>query len=154
MGTISRQGKRSSKPVHALESVNDHLPPKVRRLISHIQEALSIDLLSNKYRPYIKNKDHYTRGHCYVATEALYYLFGEEAGFRPHVVRCDDGGTHRWLQNDKGQVADPTDPQVEKPFEYGRGRCVGYWRKEPSARAGELIRRVHTRQRKWKSVFP
>ncbi len=63
------------------------------RLIRRIQGALSLDLLHPKYGPSEAAYENATTGHCYIAAEAAYHLFGREAGFVPYVHNYGDGNT-------------------------------------------------------------
>ena len=73
--------------------------PAGAKLITRIQNALSLDLLHASYPPDERSYEEATRGHCYVATEAAYHLFGREAGFVPYVFNYGHRrGTHWWLK--------------------------------------------------------
>ena len=87
----------------------------VNELIKKIQSNLSDDLLHSSYRKQYAGQG--VHGHCYVATETLYYLYGKENGYNPRYFRCQDGGTHWWLEKD-GEVLDPTAEQVAEDFIY------------------------------------
>src|SRR5690606_29708750 len=91
---------------------NSHLTRKEAKLLRQIQQALSFDLLNGNLREDIAPTEHYTRGHCYVASEAFYYLHGKRAGYDP---RGRD--YHWWLEHrDTGAIVDPTLPQLDGPF--------------------------------------
>ena len=110
--------------------------------------ALSDDLLTPERRREIRRERlspqaRRVRGHCYVATEAAYYLFGKELGYVPERVRCADGDTHWWLRNKRtGHVIDPTVEQTGGTFDYRRGKAGGFLTKEPSRRCRILMQRV------------
>lgn len=126
-------------------------PPRVDRLVGKIQGALSLDLLHPSYRSSDPDRlYHACLGHCYAATEALYYLYGREAGFVPHMFKHQDGTTHWWLAHpETGQVIDPTEPQLDgEPFDYSRGRRHSFLTGKPSRRAAEIIRRVQAAARR------
>jgi hypothetical protein len=115
------------------------------RIQRRIQRSLSLDLLHANYRDRDANALYYAcQGHCYAATEALYYLYGRAAGFVPYVFKHDNGDTHWWLANpETGLVLDPTEPQLDgMTFPYERGRRQAFLTPRPSRRAAEIIRRV------------
>lgn len=114
--------------------------------IEQIRGALTPDLLKPEYR-FMADAGNPTAGHCYHAAEALWHLLGgAESEWTPHVYREEDGVTHWWLRHRKtGEIADPTAEQYrlvgdEPP--YARGKGCGFLTKQPSRRAGEIIRRV------------
>ena len=122
---------------------------EIKQLITAIQEALTPDLLKKKYRT--ENKNNPMFGHCYGATEALYYLLKEydesekHQDFKPCRGRDQRGIVHWWLQDDHGGILDPTSEQYTKvglkpPYE--KGRRGGFLTKEPSKRASTVILRV------------
>jgi hypothetical protein len=126
--------------------------PGPSKQILKIQQALSLDLLVAPYRAEPSDRNAYiqaTKGHCYVATEAAYHLFGKKAGFVPFVCKHDDGTTHWWLQNSNtGAILDPTAPQLNgNKSVYKKGRRGSFLTKKPSKRAAELIRRVKRSQK-------
>jgi hypothetical protein len=113
-----------------------------------IKAALSDDLLSPQRRKEIRLERlslqaRRVRGHCYVATEAAYHLFGRELGYAPERVRCYDGDTHWWLRNKyTDHIIDPTAEEIDGKFDYGCGRPGGFLTKEPSLRCRILMQRV------------
>jgi hypothetical protein len=111
-------------------------------LIEAVQKALTPELLKKTYVE--GNKNNPTFGHCYVATEALYYLLGDES-FKPCRARDVEGIVHWWLQNDKGTILDPTAEQytirgLKPPYE--KGRRGGFLTKRISKRAKIVIDRI------------
>jgi hypothetical protein len=146
MGRMASKGRARRE---STSSVNDTLPAVARRLIRDIQHALSVDLLAQAYRGFAEPTDHYVRGHCYIATEAFYYLFGKREGYRPHFVSTGKGVTHWWLQHPTlGSVADPTAQQVTEDFDYSIGQRKWFRNPSPNRRTRELMRRVRARQAK------
>jgi len=116
-----------------------------RKLIRRIQSVLSINLLKPEFRKVIENEymELITWGHCYVATEAAYYLFAKNLGFVPYVVRNGKLGTHWWLQHVKtGKILDPTFPQINNKTIYKNGHRANFLTKKPSKRCRELLRRI------------
>jgi hypothetical protein len=105
-------------------------------LVKLIQENLTNDLLKPKYRG-IKRKYF---GHCYVATECFYYIYGRWNGWFPYCHRNRKGETHWWLQNGN-EILDITAEQFDKPYQYDKGHrqfFVSY----PSKRCKILTERV------------
>ena len=124
-------------------------PIEFRRPLNFIKESLSDDLLEPKLRQKIQQEEHddtdlrQVRGHCYVATEAAYWLFGRKLGYKPQVKRCTDGGTHWWLKHpETGIVVDPTVDQTDGDFNYTSGKGGSFRIKVPSKRCKILIGRV------------
>jgi len=111
---------------------------KASVLLATIQEKLSPDLLSPEWRDRATSAP---SGHCYVASEALYYLLGgQKSPWRPLVAR-QGGTTHWWLAGPDG-VLDPTAAQFESGFDYSLGRRCGFLTKHASKRAVRLMARV------------
>jgi hypothetical protein len=118
----------------------------VGRLLKRLHGSLSLDL---RHRDYPVSDDEFywaTLGHCYIATEAMYHLWGKEAGYVPYVLKHLNG-THWWLvHRETGQVLDPTKPQLNgHPFPYEKGRRASFLTTKPSRRARELMRRMSNR---------
>lgn len=136
-----RPGKTKSSRKSSLDRSASH------KAIIRIQQALSLDLLVPSYRAEPSDTEAYfyaTRGHCYVATEAAYHLFGKKAGFVPFFCKHPNGTTHWWLKHPRtGKIVDPTQPQLEGDLSvYERGRRGSFLTKKPPRRAAELIRRI------------
>ena len=74
-------------------------------LINKIKSVLSPDLLKGMWKK--DNPINKTEGHCYIATEALYWLLGgSESKYKPFVLsnrvwpeELDEGETHWFLKN-------------------------------------------------------
>lgn len=112
--------------------------------MSLIQKVLTPDLLKPEY---VKdNEGNPMYGHCYAATEALYYLLGgRKSGWHPCRGKDAEGVTHWWLRNAGGKILDPTAEQYEsvgKKPPYGEGRRGPFLTQQPSKRANEIISRV------------
>ena len=66
-------------------------------------------------------------GHCYAASEALFYMTGADKKWTPQVGKDENGGTHWWLLSKKNrEIMDPTSAQFtdfgkEPPYENGKG---------------------------------
>jgi len=121
-------------------------------LIKRIQSVLTPDLLKGIWAKQFENP---MAGHCYVATEALYWILGGPDGdFVPYVLShktfpegLDEGETHWFLKNKKtGEILDPTAEQFEGvPILYDKGISNGMmsYPKGGSKRAKEIIKRIN-----------
>jgi len=134
-----------------------------------IIDSLSDDLLEPKWRALIDKNDPPEKGHCAIASEALYHMLGgREAGFMPVVCGYDvdpQGGmhygpasgkqgwrreTHWWVRGPKGglrgmgDILDVTAGQYPLSFPYRFGRNTGFMQpqQKPSKRAQIVIDRV------------
>lgn len=109
-----------------------------------ILENLTSDLLDKthkKMRDGNPNLPH-TFGHCYVASEAAYYLLGgKEAGWTPHHIR-HVGRSHWYLKHRTGEILDLTANQFRTPLDYKEGRGKGFMTKQPSKRTVKLLERI------------
>ena len=106
-----------------------------------VQGSLTPELLNAEWRA---RANHPLAGHCYVATEALWYALGARSSvFRPQMARIDDI-THWWLEG-PGAPLDPTaaqfDDQFPDGFPYELGRGCGFLTKGISARAAVVLAR-------------
>ena len=83
------------------------------------------------------------RGHCYVASEALYHLKGgKRAGLKPMFI-SHEGAPHWFLADTKNNVyIDLTSGQFETPVPYHLAKGKGFLTAKPSARAAQVMRRV------------
>ena len=120
-------------------------------LIKKIQSVLTPDLLKGMWNKKFENP---LEGHCYIATEALYWMLGGPASdWKPYVLShktfpesLGEGETHWFLKNSKGDILDPTAGQFEdEPILYDRGISNGMMShpKGGSKRAKEIIRRIN-----------
>ena len=113
----------------------DHANEVARRLGA----LLTPDLLKRAYRP---DPACPVRGHCYVATEALWYLLG--AGASPFRTKWApfEGKAHWWLEH-RRVVVDPTAAQLGEHAlrVYERGHGCGFLTNYPSKRTRTLLRR-------------
>ena|SRR5271157_92648 len=115
----------------------------MKNLINKIINNLSDDLLKSKYR-HIENKNKFT-GHCYVATEALYYLMSEEDRiiFKPAILKVNND-THWFLKNKlTGEIIDITKNQFEFELDYVKSKNKFFLTNKPSKRAQILINRIN-----------
>lgn len=106
-------------------------------------DNLTDDLLTPKYRRMKKNsKLPNTFGHCYVASEAAYYMLGgKEEGWKPmHMTHL--GASHWFLKHETGYILDLTHSQFKVPLDYSEARGMGFLTKEPSKRTKKLLIRI------------
>lgn len=117
--------------------------PSIDRLLRRLHMSLSLDLRHRDYP--VAPDEHYwaTLGHCYVATETIYHLWGKKAGYVPYVLKHANG-THWWLVHEEsGDIVDPTKPQLDgERFPYNEGHRASFLTSKPSRRARELMRRM------------
>lgn len=113
-------------------------------LIAKIQIALTPDLLKKPYRD--ENATNPMFGHCYVATEALFYLLDERKDYCACRGRDDRGIVHWWLVNKvTNQIFDVTADQYWSQGlvpPYSRGKRSGFLTKDPSKRCRSLQERI------------
>lgn len=109
-----------------------------------IVSNLSEDLLDKKYRT-MKAKATYlpeTFGHCYVASEAAYYLLGgKEEGWKSYHIK-HLGASHWFLKHKDGTILDLTANQFKVPINYDKALGKGFLTKEPSKRACLLMKKI------------
>ena len=116
------------------------------KYIEIIHESLSKDLLKKQYQEDYDNL-HFTTGHCYIASEAIYHAFGGKEKWSAYAGRDHNNGTHWLLKNkDTGEIVDPTKEQytslgIEPP--YDKSRPCAFLTRKPSQRAQKLIARVN-----------
>jgi len=106
-------------------------------------DHLTDDLLAPKYRSLKKTSNvPNTFGHCYVASEAAYYLLGgKEEGWKPmHMKHL--GASHWFLKHESGLILDLTYNQFKSPLDYKAARGTGFLTKGPSKRAKKLLIRI------------
>lgn len=116
--------------------------------IAEIRENLTPDLLNSQW----KHSADGVTGHCYVATEALYWLLGKELGFKPHVLShsicpelLDEGETHWFLMKDNDIILDVTADQFKGaniPYHKGKPNGMMNHPEGGSQRAQILIKRI------------
>lgn len=118
------------------------LRPDVRAIAREVSAVLSDDLRLSKYR----GDANRFKGHCYVASEALYHLAGGASAYlRPMNIKHEDD--QHWFLASPGGPIDVTAAQFKTPVPYGEARGRGFLTKQPSKRAAEVIRRVRARRR-------
>lgn len=115
----------------------------INELLSELHKALTPDLLVGRW----KKQSHPLEGHCYVATESLFYLLGCKDWKPMCASYIDEGGkaTHWWLEHRiTKEIADPTKEQYlpdQPPYHLGKGS--GFLTKTPSRRAQIVIDRIN-----------
>jgi hypothetical protein len=102
---------------------------------------LTDDLLKEEF----KGSGIPTLGHCYIASEAYYHLWGKDEGFFPVRAKDEEGITHWWLENNEGEIIDLTYTQylargIKPP--YDKGKRGGFLTKEPSKRSKILMEKI------------
>ena len=106
-----------------------------------VRTLLKKDLIKDE------EKDNPMFGHCYVATETLYYLIGgKNQPFQPCRGRDGTGYNHWWLQHKKtGEIIDVTADQYRKRGEfppYENGKFGGFLTNKPSKRTKIVLDRL------------
>ena len=126
-------------------------PPDLQPIIDRVRGVLTDDLLHPVYRR--RPRTIATAGHCYVASEAVWWAYARDAGFRPyHVVHeseshwflvhrlvdaFDDHAPEWWT------VIDATHDQFTTPVPYRNGRRATFLTPHhPSARAITVMERM------------
>lgn len=116
-------------------------------VILAIQDSLDDSLLKPNYLK-MKDRNKFT-GHCYAASEALYYLTGGKDVWIPQSAKDETGGTHWWLKHKlTGEIVDITKTQytefgIQPPYHKGCGR--GF--QQQSFRCLEIMKRVDRKLR-------
>lgn len=119
--------------------------PSIRRryalyeLCTHVQKALTPDLLKQPYRKQVEEGAHPHTGHCYVACEAVFHL--SPFKLTPCSIQHEET-THWFLRDSIGNIIDPTKEQFATPVPYGLGRGRGFLTREPSKRAQIVLERI------------
>jgi len=121
----------------------------VEQVIDEIKKHLTPDLLKDQYRT--DNVNNPLFGHCYHATEALYHIIrdfqlpAEFMEFKPCRGIDESNIAHWWLQNEQGDILDPTAEQyksrgIQPPYHNGRFRP--FLTKEPSKKAKTIMKQI------------
>jgi len=107
--------------------------------------CLSKDLLKKQYQQN-HEEHHFTTGHCYIASEAVFHTFGGKDKWSAWTGRDHNNGTHWWLKNkETGEIIDPTSQQytsIGLTPPYQNGRPCAFLTKLPSARAQKLMLKI------------
>jgi hypothetical protein len=117
---------------------------EIENLMSDIRGVLSPDLLKKEYHS--ENAINPMFGHCYVATEALYYLLNDPARYGPARGRDERDIVHWWLVDlYENRIWDATKDQylsVGKVPPYQNGKRSGFLTNFPSKRCKIVLNRL------------
>ncbi|MFW6273098.1 MAG: hypothetical protein ACOC2U_04905 [bacterium] len=111
-------------------------------IINILTSCLSDDLLHDKYK---KNRNNYLSGHCYIMTEALYYILDDDdrKNYVPSTLKINNI-THWFLKNrTTGDIIDPTKNQFNFDLDYNKSRNRFFLTKKPSKRTLILLNRFY-----------
>lgn len=105
------------------------------------KSILTDELLKPNWKKINIKSGIHTTGHCYAASEALYYLIGKKtSGFIPHVLKIENR-THWFLKNKTtGEILDPTATQFPNGIDYSKGKPQNFMKQ--SIRSIEIMKRV------------
>ncbi|RPI85148.1 MAG: hypothetical protein EHM34_02385 [Nitrosopumilales archaeon] len=121
------------------------------QIIDEIKKNLNRGLLRGKWK---NSADDNLSGHCYVATEALYWLLGaKQSTYRPYVLShrtCPEllnaGETHWFLMNPEDHtILDPTAEQfgaMKIPYEKAVANGMMNYPEGGSRRAKQIIEKI------------
>ena len=112
-------------PQQIRDSAKD-LPQERRAILCAIRNACGPQFVHGDYRDKRPRGAHKTWGCCYVASEALYYMWGKARGFKPHYAIMRNGGKHWFLKNLAGVIMDPTVAQFKKKPNYKKSKACGF----------------------------
>lgn len=108
--------------------MTDFTIDNVLELLEKDDSILTPDLLKPVWRKKNISSGIHSTGHCYAASEALYYLFGGKDTFTPHMNKDESGNSHWWLvRKSDSKIIDPTSSQFTKlnikpPYIGSKGR--------------------------------
>lgn len=123
------------------------MSPIVEQIAGQVRETLPAcrDLLRRRYlAPSVKPSP--TRGHCYIASEAVFYA-ARMLRIRLHPYHVNMGtpespDTHWFLADDDDDIVDVTADQFDTPVPYHVARGCGFLTATPSIRAIILMSRA------------
>ena len=115
----------------------------MEKLAELIIDSLDDTLLNPKYK-ILKNRNNLT-GHCYIATEALYYLIDDNEKINYTPARIAINGINHWVLVNKttNVIYDITKDQFEFPIDYSKIRKCWFLTKNPSKRTLILLNRIY-----------
>ena len=117
--------------------IEHELEDYVRAMDRALKDPAADKLRKKPYR----GDQNYLTGHCYIASEALKELLGDD--WKPCNIK-HEGGPHWYLQHrETGKIIDVTAGQFKIPVPYEKGTGKGFLTKEPSKRAKELLAKVN-----------
>lgn len=110
-------------------------------LVPRIKKGLTPDLLKKNY--VASEGGNSLAGHCYVASESLWYMLSEHQRtvLKPHYLKVGDQ-THWFLKSKDGVVVDPTAKQFRFALDYTKAKGCGFLTKTPSIRSQVLLKRL------------
>jgi hypothetical protein len=114
-------------------------------IIKAIRAELGPHLVKSNYKKFIPKNAKPSWGCCYVATEALYHLWGKENGYTPMRVKyklnCQTMGMHWFLeQRASGLQVDITADQfTTRVPDFRKAVPCGFLTRQPSKRAQTII---------------
>ncbi|WP_315922169.1 hypothetical protein [Mesorhizobium sp. SP-1A] len=121
-------------------------------LVRYVQQSLTHDLLTPKWRKIVGDSAALFKGHCYAASEAIYHILGgSENGWVPQIVNharwpegLGQGQTHWYLKNkNTGEIIDATAEQFSPLLvNYENATGCGFLTSAPSKRARIIMDRV------------
>lgn len=107
-----------------------------------LPELIQLCLSDELRRPVYRGNPCLVAGHCYVASEVAWHLFGgRDSQWHPMFIR-HEAEPHWFLRADDGEVMDITAAQFVTPVPYEQARGKGFLTREPSRRAAEVLRRI------------
>jgi hypothetical protein len=118
---------------------------KPSEIITKIRAALGPHLVKGIYQNHIPKNATPSWGCCYIATEALYHLWGKENGYTPmrvsYKLSCKETGQHWFLeQRASGLQVDITADQFKgRTPKYEDAVPTGFLTSKPSKRAQQII---------------
>ena len=115
---------------------------KILNLLLNDTAILTPELLKPYWRKVNKESGIHTTGHCYAASEALFYMLGgrDKSPYRPKILKIETG-THWFLEHkDTGEILDPTYTQFPNGVDYSKGK--GKMFMQQSDRSKEIIKRL------------
>jgi hypothetical protein len=119
-------------------------PKDLDKVTKLIHKNLTINLCPPRFRE--KNMGNPMFGHCYHATQALYYFF-KDANLKTMSAPCDVAGSHWWCEDVDGNIIDITQDQYlsvgTKP-PHDKGKETGWygWKNRPHVRSLTLMNNV------------
>lgn len=109
----------------------------INKTVNLIKDNLTPDLLNKIYQG---NANKFF-GHCYVASEAAYYLLGGKIkGWKSMFIK-HEGYPHWFLKHNSGIIIDITNQQFKTTVDYDKAIGKGFLTKIPSKRTQVLLKR-------------
>lgn len=120
---------------------------RVQKLSAAVIANLTPDLVKDEFK-FLQRKS-LLGGHCYVASEAMYYLLGaRNSEYMPASI-VHEGVKHYYLKHRvTGAALDLTAAQFATPVPYEKGRGMAYRQSKASKRAAIVIERVNARKKR------